>query len=86
MSAGTFQEHRKDRRTCILRSFYFVQVFALISAPHLGQVITIFPLPVGTRQMVLQLLQVKYLCSLSVWRALAPALRFFTPQYQFTHR
>lgn len=22
MSAGTFQEHRKDRRTCILRSFY----------------------------------------------------------------
>lgn len=42
-----------------------IQVFALISAPHLGQVMTIFPLPAGTRQMVPQLLQVKYLCSLS---------------------
>ena len=35
--------------------------------------------------MVLQLLQVKYLCSLSAWRARAPAFRFLIPQYQFTH-
>ena len=41
------------------------QVFPWIWAPHLGQVMTIFPLPTGTRQMVLQFLQVKYLWSLS---------------------
>ena len=61
------------------------QVLARISAPHLGQVITIFPFPTGTRQMALQFLQVKYLCSLSAWRARAPAFRFFRPQYQPTH-
>ena len=62
------------------------QVLALIWAPHLGQVMTIFPFPTGTRQMALQLLQVKYLWSLSAWRARAPALLFFTLHHQFTHR
>ena len=46
-------------------------VFAWIWAPHLGQVITILPFPIGTRQIVLQFLQVKYLCSLSARRAAA---------------
>ena len=45
----------------------------------------IFPFPTGTRQMVLQLLQVKYLCSLSAWRALAPALLLLMRHHQFTH-
>ena len=49
------------------------QVFPWIWAPHLGQVMTIFPLPAGARQMVLQFLQVKYLWSLSAWRSRAPA-------------
>ena len=47
------------------------QVLPWISAPHLGQVMMTLPLPTGTRQMVLQRLQVKYLCSVSARRALA---------------
>ena len=46
-------------------------VFAWIWAPHLGQVISMRPFPIGTRQIVLQFLQVKYLCSLSARRAAA---------------
>ena len=61
-------------------------VLAWIWAPHLGQVMTIFPLPTGTRQMVLQFLQVKYLCSLSAWRALAPCWLLFIRHIQFSHR
>ena len=47
---------------------------------------TIFPLPTGTRQMVLQFLQVKYLWALSAWRALAFWRLLFIRHIQFTHR
>ena len=43
----------------------------------MGQVMMILPLPRGTRQMVRQLGQVKYLCSLSALRA-RPFLMGFT--------
>ena len=56
-------------------------LFASIFAPHLGQVITIFPFPTGTLQMAPHL-QVKYLCSLSARRALAPAALFRAFQIQ----
>ena len=56
-----------------------------ICAPHLGQVMMIFPFPIGTRQMVPQVLQVKYLWSLSAWRALAPAFRLLTPHHQYQY-
>ena len=39
-----------------------------------------FPFPTGTRQMVLQFLQVKYLWAVSAWRALAADRPFFTFQ------
>lgn len=35
------------------------QVFPRIFSPHLGQVISTFPFPTGTRQIVLHFLQVK---------------------------
>ena len=54
------------------------QLFPIIFPPHLGQVISIFPFPTGTRQIDLQFLQVKYLCSLSRLRCRAPEIRFFT--------
>ena len=57
------------------------QLFASIFAPHLGQVMTIFPFPTGTLQMAPHL-QVKYLCSLSARRALAPAALFRAFQIQ----
>ena len=46
----------------------------------------ILPLPTGTRQMVLQFLQVKYLWALSAWRALAPCWLLFLRQIQLIHR
>ena len=45
--------------------FSCCQLLPWISAPHLGQVMTMRPLPRGTRHTVRQLGQVKYLCSLS---------------------
>ena len=57
------------------------QLFASIFAPHLGQVMTIFPFPTGTLQMAPHL-QVKYLCSLSARRAYAPAVLFRAFQIQ----
>ena len=54
------------------RSLY--QLFSSIFAPHLGQVMTIFPFPTGTLQMAPHL-QVNYLCSLSARRAQQPRRR-----------
>ena len=68
MNQRDFSELRRrlnpDRRNpSVIRGCYVT---------HDGQVISTFPLPIGTRQIVLQFRQVKYLCSLSAWRAFAP--------------
>ena len=58
----------------------------MIFPPHLGQVISIFPFPAGTRQTVLQFLQVKYLWSLSRLRWRRPLSRRRTGDHQERNR
>ena len=55
-------------------------------ARRLGQVISMRPLPAGTRQMAPQLLQVKYRCSLSLRRCRAPWRRPLRGSHQPRNR